>query len=95
MKTIKLYDKTGAFCENKDIAKELREKIIMPTLAKRGSVTIDFDGVSGATQSFIHALVSDAIREYQEYAFDNLFYKNANPDIQKIISIVYTYMQSN
>lgn len=95
MKTIILKKEAGEFCENKDIAKKLREEVIMPTLDKGGSITFDFDGVIGATQSFIHALISDVIRKFQDYAFDNLFYKNTSPEIQKIISIVYNYMQIN
>lgn len=44
---------------------------------------------------FIHALISDPIREMKDAAFDNLAYKNANDDIKEIISIVYRYMQES
>ena len=85
----------GDFAENKDIAKKVRIEIIMPALSKDDEVILDFDGVSGATQSFIHALISDPIRELRGVAFDNLAYKNANDDIREIISIVYRYMQES
>jgi len=85
----------GGFAENKDIAKKMRVEKVMPTLLKHDEVVFDFDGVSGATQSFIHALVSDPIRKFGSTALDNLFYKNANDDIQEIISIVYRYMQES
>ncbi len=85
----------GEFAENKDIAKKMRVEKVMPTLSKHGEVIFDFGGVGGATQSFIHALVSDPIRKFGSVAFDNLFYKNANEDIQEIISIVYRYMQES
>lgn len=94
-KTIKLKQLVGEFAENKDIAKKVRIAEIMPALSKGHEVVIDFTGVSGATQSFIHALVSDPIREYKETAFDKLIYKNANKDIREIISIVYRYMQES
>ena len=93
MEKIKMIDVAGEFCENKDIAKGLREKILLPALEKERAVTFDFEGVTGATQSFIHALVSDALRKYPETAFDNIFFKNACPEVQEIISIVYAYMQ--
>ena len=93
MKTINMKNEAGEFCENKDVAKKIREKYIFPALKRGDDIALDFDGVTGATQSFIHALISEAIREYQEQAFDCLFYKNVNPEIQKIISIVYNYMQ--
>jgi len=94
-KTIKLKQLAGEFAENKDIAKKVRIEEIMPVLAKGKEIIIDFSGVSGATQSFIHALVSDPIREFKEMAFDKLMYKNANNDIRAIVSIVYRYMQES
>lgn len=95
MKTIKIQKEAGAFCENKDVAKKLRENVLLPTLKQNGSITFDFDGVTGATQSFIHALISEALRRYPEKAFEKILYKNTNPEIRQIISIVYTYMQQN
>lgn len=95
MEIIKMQDSVGDFAENKDIAKSLREEKLLPALAENRAVTFDFDGVSGATQSFIHALVSDALRKYPDTVYDNVFYKNANESIQKIITIVYRYMQES
>lgn len=95
METIKIYDLAGDFAENKDVAKELRLKSLLPALEDNRAITFDFDGVKGATQSFIHALVSDALRKYPDVVYDNVFYKNANEDIQKIITIVYRYMQES
>lgn len=92
---IKLKTLAGSFAENKDIAKDIRLKQIMPALEKREKVIVDFTGVDGATQSFIHALISDPIRKYGDIAFDNMYYSNANDDIQEIISIVYRYMQES
>jgi len=94
-KNIRLKEIIKDFAENKDIAKKIRIEEIMPSLSKGDKVVLDFDGISGATQSFIHALLSDPIRELKEVAFDNLFYKNANNDIREIISIVYRYMQES
>ena len=92
---IKLFKRVGPFAENKDIAKKLRIEEIMPALSRGDEVILDFDGVGGATQSFIHALISDPIRKLKDAAFDNLMYQNANNDIREIISIVYRYMQES
>jgi len=94
-KNIKMRKIAGDFAENKDIAKKMRIEIIMPALSKGDEVCLDFDGVTGATQSFVHALISDPIRELRNVAFDNLVYKNANENIREIISIVYRYMQES
>lgn len=85
----------GEFAENKDVAKKLRIEKIMPSLSKGNLIVIDFQGMSGATQSFIHALISDPIREYKDVAFNNLLYKHTSDDIKGIISIVYRYMQES
>ena len=68
---------------------------IMPALSRGELVVLDFDGVTGTTQSFVHALISDALREQPEVAFDNLYFKNASPDVRKIVEIVYRYMQES
>lgn len=93
METVEMYKRAGEFCENKDVAKEIREKILLPALEAGGGVIFDFAGVTGATQSFIHALVSEALRQFPETAYDQIIYKNASAEVQEIISIVYMYMQ--
>ena len=94
-KIIRMRKRIGEFAENKDIAKDLRIKKIMPFLLNGDEIIMDFDGVKGATQSFIHALISDPIRKFKEVAFSNLIYKNTNDEIKEIISIVYRYMQES
>lgn len=94
-KVINMRKIAGEFAENKDIAKKLRTETIIPALSQGQEVVLDFNDVSGATQSFIHALISDPIRELKSIAFSNLVYKNANDDIREVISIVYRYMQES
>ncbi|MEI7579458.1 MAG: STAS-like domain-containing protein [bacterium] len=94
-KTIKLVKIIGDFAENKDLAKKLRIEIIIPALKQGNEVILDFEKVNGATQSFIHALISEPIRTLGDVAFEKLFYKNTNDDIQTVISIVYRYMQES
>lgn len=88
-----MRDEAGEFCENKDVAKRLREEVLLPALEGGEGVTFDFEGVSGATQSFIHALVSEALRRHPNEAYDLIFYKNACAEVREIVSIVYMYMQ--
>lgn len=90
---IKILAKSGAFAENKDAARELRIKEIAPALKMGKEITINFQGVESATQSFVHALISDLIRQNGSEVLDKIFFKNCNEKIQKIISIVTDYMQ--
>ena len=79
MVTIKIAEKAGDFAENKDIARELRLKEITPAYKDTvGEVVLDFAGVSGATQSFIHALLSQLIREFGDQIFTRIIFKNCN-----------------
>lgn len=93
MKPISIFERAGAFAENKDIAREIRTQEIIPALDKNEEVTLDFDRVDAATQSFIHALISDVLRKYGNDALDRVAFKSCNETVQKIINIVVEYMQ--
>lgn len=88
-------DFAGTFAENKDVARHLRKTFIEPTLAARETVVLDFSDVTGATQSFIHALISQPIRDYGDGLFDSLFFKNCSPLVKEVIEIVAEYMQES
>lgn len=95
LKKIKLKPIVGNFAENKDLAKDLRIKKIIPALDKKQEVSLDFAGVESATQSFIHALISDLIRNYGAEVLDRIYFKNCSETIRKIINIVVDYMQES
>ena len=90
---IKIFEKTGEFAENKDVARDIRLKEIMPELKKGNDIILNFNGVSSATQSFIHALISEVIRKETIEVLDKIEFKNCNDTLKKIISIVTDYMQ--
>lgn len=92
---IKIFGYTNSFAENKDIAQNLRIEKIIPTLKKNEDVILNFQKVDSATQSFIHALISDILRQFGEEILDKLLFKNCNITIQKIITIVVEYMQES
>jgi hypothetical protein len=95
MIVIQMSDHIEDFAENKDTAKSLRLEKIIPALTRGEDVILDFKKVHGATQSFIHALISDPIRKFGSSALEHLMYRNVNDDIREIISIVYRYMQES
>ncbi len=95
MKTIHIFDRVGEFAENKDIARDIREAEILPALAAHESITLDFTNVIGATQSFIHALISETFRMYGSAVLERISFKNCNETIQKIVTIVSEYMQES
>ena len=93
MSEIVIFERTGRYAENKDIAKDIRLNEILPALGRGEDIVLNFNEVDVATQSFIHALISDAIRQHEKEALDRLAFKSCNESIQRIISIVVDYMQ--
>lgn len=90
---IKLFPIVGSFAENKDLARDIRIKKIIPALENKQEITFDFEGIDSATQSFIHALISDLFRKYGTEILDQISFKNCSETIKKIINIVVDYMQ--
>jgi hypothetical protein len=93
MKLIEIYPRAGAFAENKDTAREIRVLEIIPLLENGEAVALDFSRVDAATQSFIHALISDLLRKYGSDVLDKIEFKSCNDTVRKIITIVVDYMQ--
>lgn len=93
MTTIEMFPLVGAFAENKDLARKVRVEEIVPSLERGVEVTLDFHSVDSATQSFIHALISDLIRKYGVEVLDRLYFKDCTEIIRKIVTIVADYMQ--
>jgi len=92
---IKIADTVGSFAENKDLAREIRLTKIIPALEKNEEVILNFEEIEGATQSFIHALISDIIRKYGSEVLEKISFKNCNDAVKKIINIVVDYMQES
>ena len=93
MTEIRLVERVGSFAEDKDAAREIRLSQIVPCLDRGEELALDFEGVESATQSFIHALISDLIRRYGNDVLDRIYFKNCSGTVQKIISIVVDYTQ--
>jgi len=93
MKTIRIFDRAGFFAENKDAARDIRINDILPALDQGQDIVLDFERVDAATQSFIHALLSDVLRKRGLEVLDRMEFKSCNINVQKIIEIVAEYMQ--
>ncbi len=88
---IELFALVGDFAEDKDAAAVLRESSIKPAISRREIVSLDFHYVTLATQSFMHALISDVLRVYGEDALDLLEFENCVEVVKGIISTVVQY----
>lgn len=92
MTKVKPY--AGSFAGDKEAAAVLREEVLRPGLAKQKVVRLDFAGVELATQSFMHALLAQTIRE-DPTSLERIEFTNCNDDIQALIEIVVDYAQED
>jgi hypothetical protein len=92
MKTIDLFGLVGSFAEDKDVAAKLRREVILPALASGEDIEIDFTGITLATQSFIHALISEALRRHGETVLSRMTFKSCSSAARGIIETVVQYV---
>ena len=89
---ITIKEHCGSFAENKDVAKKLRETLILPSFkSKEKTITIDFSDIDSSTQSFIHALLSDVFRKHGETALKRMQFKGCNKPIKSLVGTVINY----
>lgn len=92
---VKLFKQVGPFAENKDIAADIRLNKLIPALDGGKNIVLDFEKIEGATQSFVHALISDLMRKYGNEVLDKIQFKSCNDTVKSIIAIVVDYMQES
>lgn len=81
----------AGFVEDKDKAKSERINRLLPALERGDHVIIDFRDVKYATQSFVHALLGEALSKYGESLLDSIEFKNCTPQLQSVIELVVDY----
>jgi hypothetical protein len=81
----------AGFAEDKDYAKQLRRDQILPALAANNDVVVDFSAVRYATQSFVHALIGEAIQKYGEPVLEHLEFRHCTPQLRSVIELVVDY----
>ncbi|WP_438025808.1 STAS-like domain-containing protein [Sorangium sp. So ce233] len=82
---------SGPVAQNKDSAREMRRTNILPALHEGKSLKIDFTNVTTATQSFIHALISEAVRLHGNNALGLLEFHKCSPQVAEAIETVVVY----
>lgn len=81
----------GPVAQDKDWAREARLAVLFPTLQAGGDVVLDFVTVHTATQSFIHALLSDVTRSLGETGLSRIEFRSCNGQVRQAIQTVTTY----
>jgi hypothetical protein len=88
---IKIPSGPDGFMEDKDFARNLRREQIIPALLEGGSVVLDFSEVKYATQSFVHALIGEALRRFGEETLDHIEFRHCSQQLKSVIELVVDY----
>ena len=91
---IRIASGVNGFAENKDEAIRLRLSRVLPAVSKGNNVVLDFSAVKYATQSFIHALVGEALQTYGERALDLIEFRNCSEAVRSVVELVVGYSLS-
>ena len=91
MNPVELQPGIVGFAEDKEQAKSIRIGTILPALERGENVVLDFKQVRYATQSFIHALLGEALYKYRETLLDRIEFRNCTPQLQSVIELVVDY----
>lgn len=81
----------GPVAQDKDWARAQRVDSLMPSMQSGLEVCIDFSEVQIATQSFIHALLSEPTRIYGEEGLGRLEFRSCSEQVRVTIETVVTY----
>jgi len=79
------------FIEDKDWARQVRQEKILPSLNAGAMVVFDFAKGRYTTQSFIHALIGEALKRFGDQALERMEFKNCSPQIKSVIELVVDY----
>jgi len=88
---ITLVPGANRFAEDKEEARRLRLSRILPALEHQDKVVLDFREVSHATQSYVHALIGEALQKHGEAALQRLEFKNCTAALRSVIELVVDY----
>ena len=88
---VRLAGGVAGFAEDKDYARKVRQEKVLPALDRGDDVVLDFALVKYATQSFVHALIGEALKKHGEPVLDRVEFQNCTPQLQSVIELVVDY----
>jgi hypothetical protein len=88
---IQIPSGTTGFAEDKDAARRIRIGRLLPALTRKEYVRLDFGAVTYATQSFVHALLGEALQRFGEDVLRDIEFKNCTPQLQSLVELVVDY----
>lgn len=81
----------GPLAQDKDAARSIRVRRLLPALAQQREIRLDFSEVRTATQSFIHALISEPLWRFGARAIQLVEFHGCSPQVRSAIETVVGY----
>src|SRR4051794_1042392 len=88
---IQIPSGSNGFAEDKEEARNLRRAEILPALEKGKAVVLDFSWVKYATQSYVHALIGEALQRFGDQTLDHIEFRNCSDSVRSVIELVVDY----
>jgi STAS-like domain of unknown function (DUF4325) len=85
----------GKYAEDKDLAKKIRDKYLLPALAENKSLTIDFEDIVSAPHSLLNAMLATPIERLGLSAYKKIKIINAAPEIRETLDFIFDDNTSN
>lgn len=92
---ISVRDYFGKYAEDKDLAKKIRDKYLLPALAENKTLTIDFEEIISAPHSLLNAMLATPIERLGLAAYKKIKIINAAPDIRETLDFIFDDNTSN
>jgi hypothetical protein len=88
---IKIQGGSTGFAEDKDEARRIRVSSLLPALERNLPVVLDFSEVTYSTQSFVHALLGEALKRFNEEVLKDIEFRGCTPQLQSLVQLVVDY----
>ncbi len=85
----------GRYAEDKDLAKNIRDKYLLPALAENQTITIDFEEIVSAPHSLLNAMLATPIERLGLSAYKKIKIINAAPEIRETLDFIFDDNTSN
>lgn len=85
----------GKYAEDKDLAKKIRDKYILPALEENKTLTLDFEEIISAPHSLLNAMLATPIERLGLAAYKKIKIINAAPEIRETLDFIFDDNTSN
>lgn len=85
----------GNSAEDKDLAKKIRDKYILPALSENKSLIIDFEDIVFAPHSLLNAMLATPIQNLGLSAYLKIRIINAAPEIRETLDFIFRQTLEN